>query len=163
MSKKIILTGSFGVGKTSLFNRFIYNQFNEKYMTTIGVKVNKKNVMAHGHEVTLLVWDIAGEVTQDKVPASYFLGTSGIIYVIDLSRTSTFQNVATDIKYLKQIQPKATIYIVGNKRDLIPTEEALNAILEQIPVTVQVITSAQTGDNVEQLFTALTEAMTQPN
>jgi GTPase SAR1 family protein len=49
VSKKIILTGSFGVGKTSLFNRFIYQEFNDKYLTTIGVKVNKKQVKVDGY------------------------------------------------------------------------------------------------------------------
>jgi small GTP-binding protein len=159
MNKKVILTGSFGVGKTSLFNRFIYNQFNEKYLTTIGVKVNKKTVSVHEKEVALMLWDIAGEVTQDKVPASYFLGTSGIIYVIDLSRPSTFANIEADLNYLRQIQPKAVIYLVGNKRDLISSEIALSEILRQLPVAINVITSAKEGTNVEHLFDELAREM----
>jgi small GTP-binding protein len=74
ISKKVILTGSFGVGKTSLFNQFIFNQFSDKYLTTIGVKVNKKVINIGGEDLSLLLWDIAGEVSQDKVPTSYFLG-----------------------------------------------------------------------------------------
>ena len=69
ISKKVILTGSFGVGKTSLFNRFIYQEFNDKYLTSIGVKVNKKQIKVEDKEVSLLVWDIAGEISQDKVPS----------------------------------------------------------------------------------------------
>ena len=75
------MTGSFGVGKTSLFRRFINNTFSEKYITTIGVKVDKKTVVIDGEEISILLWDIAGEVKQDKVPKSYFLGASAIIYV----------------------------------------------------------------------------------
>ena len=88
-SKKIILAGSFGVGKTSLFNQFIFNKFDDKYLTTIGVKVNKKIVDIEGRQLSILLWDIAGEVAQDKVPVTYFLGASGVIYVFDLSRPST--------------------------------------------------------------------------
>lgn len=72
-SKKIILTGNFSVGKTSLFNRFINEQFDDKYITTIGVKVNKKTIEIDGEEIALVLWDVAGEVSQDKVPTSYFL------------------------------------------------------------------------------------------
>ncbi len=159
MNKKIILTGSFGVGKTSLFNRFIYNQFDEKYLTTIGVKVNKKVVFVDEKEVALMVWDIAGEVTQDKVPASYFLGTAGIIYVIDLSRPTTFVNIEADLNYLRQIQPRAVLYLVGNKRDLVGSEEQLNGLLAQISRPLHIVTSAKTGENVEQLFDAVAQAM----
>ena len=103
ISKKVILTGSFGVGKTSLFNRFIHQQFSEKYLTTVGVRVNKKTLTVDNEEITLMLWDIAGEVSQDKVPVSYFLGTSGIIYVADLSRPLTFKNLVNDIKLLKEL------------------------------------------------------------
>jgi len=84
ISKKVIITGSFGVGKTSLFNRFLYSKFDEKYLTTIGVKVDKKVINIDGQDLNLLIWDIAGEISQNKVPHSYFLGTSGVIYVFEL-------------------------------------------------------------------------------
>lgn len=151
ISKKIILTGSFGVGKTSLFNRFINNKFDEKYMTTIGVKVNKKSVNIEGKEVALLLWDIAGEITQDKVPTSYFLGAAGVIYVFDLSRPMTFQNIAKDLEYLKSILPYSVIRIVGNKRDLLSGEQ-IEEIKGQVPLEWDTLTSAKTGENVEELF-----------
>ena len=118
ISKKVILTGSFGVGKTSLFNQIIYAKFSDKYLTTIGVKVNKKNLTVKGKELSMLLWDIAGEVAQDKVPTSYFLGASGIIYVFDLTRPSTYKNIDKDIDYLKGIVNGGIIKIVGNKSDL---------------------------------------------
>ena len=97
LSRKVILTGSFGVGKTSLFSRFIHDSFSDRYITTIGVKVDKKSVEVDGEKVSILLWDIAGEVTQDKVPRSYFLGASAIIYVFDLTRPSTYKNIDIDI------------------------------------------------------------------
>jgi small GTP-binding protein len=151
ISKKVILTGSFGVGKTSLFNRFIYQQFSDKYLTTIGVKVNNKIVEIDDEKVSMMIWDIAGEVSQDKVPASYFLGASGIIYVMDLSRPSTFINLETDIKFLKEMLPNGDILIVANKRDLV-TPEQLEAIVDGIDSNIDFLTSAKTGENVENLF-----------
>jgi len=151
LSRKVILTGSFGVGKTSLFSRFIHNSFSDKYITTIGVKVDKKFLELDGEEVSILLWDIAGEVTQDKVPKSYFLGASGIIYVFDLTRPSTYKNLQSDIDYLKKILPSALIKIVGNKKDLVEDSE-IEQIKNELAHPIDVITSAKTGENVEQLF-----------
>ncbi len=151
ISKKIILTGSFGVGKTSLFNRFIYQQFSDKYLTTIGVKVNNKTIKIDDESLSMMVWDIAGEVSQDKVPASYFLGASGIIYVVDLSRPLTFINLESDIQFLRDLLPNGTIIIVANKKDLV-TEEQLETIRQELARPFDYSTSAKTGENVEELF-----------
>jgi small GTP-binding protein len=149
ISKKIILTGSFAVGKTSLFNRFLHNKFDEKYLTTIGVTVNKKLVTINHQEISLLLWDIQGEVSQDKVPHSYFLGAHGIIYVFDLSRGSTHKNIQTDIEHLKKMVPDSIIRIVGNKKDLL-SQEALDQL--QGELGWDIATSAKTGEGVETLF-----------
>ena len=156
ISKKVILTGSFGVGKTSLFNQFIYSRFSDKYLTTIGVKVNKKTIEVNGRELSLLLWDIAGEVSQDKVPVSYFLGASGIIYVFDLTRPSTYKNIKEDLDYLNGIIQGGIIKIVGNKKDL-TTEEQIAEVKEEISVPWDIITSAKTGENVDDLFYKLGE------
>jgi small GTP-binding protein len=154
ISKKIILTGSFGVGKTSLFNQFIHQQFSDKYLTTIGVKVNKKNLTIDDKELSLLLWDIAGEVAQDKVPASYFLGAGGIIYVVDLSRPMTFTNMKSDLAFLQKLLPDTTIIIVGNKKDLVSAADLAEMALN-LEVKWDFITSAKTGENVEALFLEL--------
>lgn len=154
ISKKVILTGSFGVGKTSLFNQFIHQQFSDKYLTTIGVKVNKKELEIEGEKLSLLLWDIAGEVAQDKVPTSYFLGAGGIIYVVDLSRPMTFDNMKSDIDFLKKLLPNTTIIIVGNKKDLV-SDEKLEYMAQNLDVKWDFTTSAKTGENIDALFLEL--------
>ncbi len=159
IKKKIILTGSFGVGKTSLFSRFIYSEFDEKYLTTIGVKVDKKTInIDNDTNLNIMLWDIAGEVAQDKVPLSYFLGTSGIIYVFDLTRPMTYNNIMADIEYLKNILPEATVKIIGNKKDLVTTTH-IESVISGLPVECDMTTSAKTGENVEQLFQSMGEAL----
>jgi len=99
----------------------------------------------------MMIWDIAGEVAQNKVPTSYFLGTSGIIYVFDLTRPSTYRNLKEDIDYLKSINNLTTIKIVGNKKDLI-SEEAIESLTKEILLPINLFTSAKTGENVTKLF-----------
>jgi len=153
-SKKVILTGSFGVGKTSLFSKFLYNSFSDKYLTTIGVKVDKKVLDIEGKEITMILWDVAGEVAQDKVPVSYFLGASGIIYVFDLTRPSTYQNLAEDVAYLQKLTNGGIVRVVGNKKDLV-SDEKIQEIKALLPMPCDIVTSAKTGENVEGLFISL--------
>lgn len=154
ISKKVILTGNFGVGKTSLFNRFVYDRFSDRYLTTIGVKVNKKVLEIDGEELSILLWDIAGEVSQDKVPVSYFLGAAGIIYVFDLSRPVTFRDIEKDLSYLRELLPDSVVKVVGNKNDLVGKEE-VTKVLSELSVKCNITTSAKTGENVEDLFNEL--------
>ncbi|GJM32346.1 MAG: GTP-binding protein [Saprospiraceae bacterium] len=149
ISKKVVLTGSFGVGKTSLFNRFISNTFSDKYLTTIGVKVDKKSMTIEGEEISLILWDIAGEVSQEKVPKSYFLGTSAIIYIFDLSSPTTLKNMQADLRLLNNLLPGVLIRKVGNKQDLV-TEDVIQQMKKK--ANPDTFTSAKTGENVEELF-----------
>lgn len=153
ISKKVMLAGNFGVGKTSLFNRFIHNAFDERYLTTIGVKVDSKIVdLDNNRQLKLMIWDIAGEVSQTKVPKTYWLGASGILYVFDLTRPTTFERIEEDIAFLKEILPNSVIKLIGNKKDLV-SEQRIEEVKSRFKVDA--ITSAKTGDQVEDVFFAL--------
>jgi small GTP-binding protein len=160
ISKKVILTGHLGVGKTSIFHRFLYQRFSEKYLTTIGVKVDKKTVKVNGRELSLLVWDIAGEIHQNKVPETYFLGSSALIYVFDLSRPTTYAHIQSDLEYLRDLTPGVVTRVVGNKLDLV-TEETIQNIRSTLPATIDLLTSAKTGENVEELFISIGKELLQ--
>lgn len=156
--KKIVLTGSFGVGKTSLFKRFLYNEFSDKYLTTIGVKVDKKVVDVEGEEVVLMLWDLAGEISQNKVPDSFFMNASAILYVFDLTRPSTYGNLESDLKYLDKKVPGVLIKVIGNKKDILSSDE-LDKVLNEVYKKPDVLTSAKTGENVETLFFNLAQSL----
>jgi small GTP-binding protein len=157
MNKKVILVGHFGVGKTSLVHQFVHSKFSETYLTTIGVKIDKKLIEVDGLHVNLLIWDIAGETEQNKVPKSYQLGAHGILYIFDLTRPSTYNNLHEQLNYLKELLPSVPIEILANKKDLI-TQNEIDSILKNIGLEIKT-TSAKTGENVEQSFIRLTKSM----
>ncbi|MEZ4660874.1 MAG: hypothetical protein R2911_25265 [Caldilineaceae bacterium] len=78
ISKKVCLLGPFAVGKTSLVRRFIYNRFEDRYVSTIGVKVSRKIVMTpHNNqiiELSMMLWDIAGADEVDELRRSFSTG-----------------------------------------------------------------------------------------
>lgn len=156
MSRKIVITGQFGVGKTSLFNRFISNVFSEKYLTTIGVRVDKKVIRIRQTDVPLILWDLAGEISQEKVPRSYFAGAHAVLYVFDLSRPATYARIQQDIEFIENLLPNAYIYRIGNKKDLVDDAVLKRAYSEAEP---DVFTSAKTGENVMELFTQIAERL----
>ena len=158
LSKKLILIGHFGVGKTSLVQQFVHQKFSEQYITTIGVKIDKKQLVVDGTEITLLIWDIAGENEQQKVPASYRLGAHGALYVFDLTRPSSYESIDQELAFLKTQIPDIPIQILGNKKDLL-TDSQIDEILPQIAAENIFLTSAKTGDHVEQAFENLAKAM----
>ena len=49
INKKISMIGAFAVGKTSLVSRFVKSMFSEKYLTTVGAKIDKKMVQLGNH------------------------------------------------------------------------------------------------------------------
>ena len=93
IQKKILLVGDFGVGKTSLVDRFVHNRFAEEYKSTIGVVVSKKELQIDGKDLKFLIWDVAGERDMSEVPASYYLGCSGVLFVFDLTRAETWSGI----------------------------------------------------------------------
>lgn len=158
ISKKVILVGHFGVGKTSLIRRFVHQKFSDDYLTTIGVKIDKKVLNLDEMEVTLIIWDIAGETNQAKIPKSYQLGAHGVLYVFDISRPSTYQNLNEQLDYLKGVLPNAPVKVIGNKKDLL-SEEKQQEVLKTIDHDGIYTTSAKTGEAVEEIFSELAKAM----
>ena len=122
-SKKIVLLGHFGVGKTSLIRRFVDSAFNEDYLVTVGVHVKKKEVKLDGEDVTLIIWDIEGNSSIDKARSSYLLGTQGFLYVFDVTRPETFEDIDTEMDFLKENYKDVPVVTIGNKTDLITSDE----------------------------------------
>jgi len=150
-SKKVVLVGHFGVGKSSLMRRFVQNTFSDNYIVTIGVHILKKEIKIDELNLTLVIWDIEGKDDIQKVRSSYLLGTSGFIYVIDPTRCQTYERFNEEVDFLKTTYPTSKIVSVSNKSDLIDIDDFKN-ILEQKNISIDYFASAKEGIEVENLF-----------
>ncbi|MBT8305151.1 MAG: GTP-binding protein [Bacteroidia bacterium] len=154
-SKKVVLLGHFGVGKTSLMRRFVENAFSEEYKVTLGVQIQKKEVnISERKKLSMIIWDIEGNTTIKNTRLSYLLGTSGFIYVFDATRIDTFNDINDEIDYLTKQYPKAKIKTIANKVDLINVQ-GLKDLLNNKQIQCDYFTSAKTGKMVNEMFEAL--------
>ncbi len=159
-SKKIVVLGHFGVGKTSLIRRFVTNTFSDNYKVTIGVHITKKVIEISAEDkVSLILWDLEGTDDIVSIRNSYLLGTHGAIFVFDVSRPSTFQQLSSDLAILNEKLPKVPLMIVGNKADLV-SEVEVKALFEKYALKVDFLTSAKTGKTVNELFLNLALLLT---
>lgn len=151
VSKKIVLLGHFGVGKSSLLRRFVENTFSENYTVTIGVHIMKKEVVADRKNITLIIWDVEGTDDFTKYRPSYLLGAASFIYVFDASRSVTYSDIKYNLDHLKEKYPSVPVHIIGNKVDLVDKEKLLEDLKKQ-EIEHSYLSSAKTGENVELLF-----------
>ncbi len=157
--RKICMLGSFGVGKTSLVARFVQGIFSAKYLSTVGVKIDKKPMRVGDRDVLLLLWDLAGEDSRSQVQISYLRGAAGYFLVVD----GTFAESLVTAKSIHQRAIEAVgqipFMLIVNKSDLWGRWEITMPELEKLQSEgwhVQV-TSAKTGEGVEKMFTTMTE------
>jgi len=152
--KKICLLGAFSVGKTSLIQRYVNSMFDEKYLTTVGVKIEKKEVDLNGDKVKLMIWDLVGQDDYTDMNLSYLRGSAACIVVVDGTRPKTADVALQLIDLARGAVGDIGFVVALNKHDLVDEwmfdEVAFRQQLsDDIPV---IYTSAKTGDAVEQLF-----------
>jgi len=158
-SSKVCVIGDFAVGKTSTVERFVNNQFSDKYLTTIGVKVDTKNVLVGEVDLKLIIWDIAGANKFGEIEFAYMRGASALIMVADGTRSNTIisaQNIREQI--MDRYGDLPYVFLI-NKADLKSSWEVPESKIESLRETCDnlYLTSAKTGDHVEEALSRLAE------
>jgi GTPase SAR1 family protein len=164
LQKKICVLGMFGVGKTSLIRKFIYDVFDDQYLSTIGVKVSQKLMppveVKPGQflQMNFLIWDVEGFESKSSHFKNYLIGAAGAFIVADLTRKNTIAHIPEIKNLFMSINPHGHSLILGNKLDLIdkkhPNLDVLAAICTDLRLPF-LYTSAKTGDNVPLAFEKL--------
>lgn len=159
IQKKICLLGAFAVGKTSLIRRYVQSVFDEKYISTIGVKVDKKSLTVFDREMQLLIWDIQGKESTQAVPESYLRGMAGCLFVMDGTRKETLGSLQALQRQVRTVAGAVPFVVLINKLDLYSQWEIKEKDVAQlVDRQFRVLrTSAKTGEQVEQAFQLLAQ------
>jgi small GTP-binding protein len=165
IKRKIVLLGDSAVGKTSLIRRFVTDRFDDKYITTIGTKVTKKELCITKDDrkidLTLMIWDVLGQKGYTNVQARSFQGADGVLYVCDLTRADSLDNINSYwLAELGKVASNVPAVLVGNKIDLQDerkvSDDMLSTFADQFKMP-HYLSSAKTGENVERVFQSLGE------
>jgi small GTP-binding protein len=156
-ARKVCMLGDFGVGKTSLVARFVRNTFSDQYLTTVGVKVDSKEVtLASAELLKLVIWDIAGRSALDALNQSYLRGASGLMLIADGTREATLRAALDLLMQSRTLLPEAHAVLLVNKLDMVDRWEVAPGTLAELRRSLPVFeTSARFGDGVEQAFADL--------
>ena len=164
---KLVVLGDASVGKTSIINRYCNNQFSEDTLSTIGAGFFTHTINMDDSEVTLMVWDTAGEERFRSVAPSLLRGASGLILVYDVQSMQSFDNLDIymemflDAVNVNSMSPMPVL-LLGNKCDLgnfTVAEQCVKTWMEKNHVEFGYNVSAKTGENVEAAFTKLVECL----
>jgi hypothetical protein len=160
--KKICMIGDFGVGKTSLVKQFVHSEFSDKYLTTVGVKIDTKLLtLSSGDQLKLILWDIEGTNKLSTIDTNYLRGASGYFIVVDGTRKSTVETAISLNTQAEQIIGSLPFVLLLNKVDMkekwqIDKETILN-LKERNFIMRQ--TSAKNGTGIEAAFQTLGERL----
>lgn len=159
---KVCLVGDAGVGKTSLIRRFVLDQFDSRYIKTIGTKVSKKSVFVYDSlrnkpvEVIMTIWDIMGqEGFRELLKEAYFSGANGILAVCDVTDKNSMNGLDGWLDRTYKVAGEVPVSIIANKIDLKQKWEVEGGCAEQFTKAYACpcyYTSAKTGENVQNAF-----------
>ncbi len=161
IQKKICMVGSFGVGKTSLVARYVHSIFSEKYQTTVGVKIDKKQLVVDGQDVVLMLWDLAGEDSLTQVKPAHLKGASGYLVVVDGTRRNTLDTAVSLQQRAREAVGDVPFLLILNKADVKDTWQISDADLKPLRYGGWTLleASAKSGERVEEMFHELASRM----
>jgi small GTP-binding protein len=162
MTTKICLVGDSTVGKTSLIRRYVFDEFDDRYLSTLGTKVTKRRLQVPFPDldlevdVKLLIFDIIGEKGfRQLLREAYFQGANGLMAVFDVTRGETLDSIDDWVENAYDITGSIPTHLLANKVDLgdeiVISEVEVNKVSKDLDSPF-VFTSAKTGKNVEKVF-----------
>jgi small GTP-binding protein len=161
ITKKICMLGAFAVGKTALVQRYVHSIFSDRYLSTVGVKISKKNLLLNNQEISLVLWDLEGKDAYTEVNISYLRGTMGFFVVADGTRRDTLDTALNLRTLALNLTGPVPHCLLLNKSDLSSTWEISGEELAALGEGGLDIfeTSAKTGLGVEESFASLAKGM----
>ena len=122
---KIILLGESGVGKTSIINRYLNNEFASESLSTLGSYTSKKEIIKNKTKYLLDIWDTSGQEQYHSITNLFINGSDIVILVYSIDSKSSFTGL--DFWYNSVMEKLGNdnfiLAIVGSKSDLALEEQ----------------------------------------
>ena len=161
---KVLLLGDTNVGKTCFLFKYTDNTFHENHIATIGLDYRVKKIkLKNGKEISLQIWDTAGQDRFRAITKNYYKGAHGIVLIYDITNNQTFENVSKWVNQIhEEVSLNVVIFLAGNKLDLEEKREISYEIGEKLAKELGCTffeASAKTGVNIDEIFNELAESL----
>ena len=161
---KVLLLGDTDVGKTCFLFKYTDNTFHENHIATIGLDYRVKKIkLKNGKEISLQIWDTAGQDRFRAITKNYYKGAHGIVLIYDITNNQTFENVSKWVNQIhEEVSLNVVIFLAGNKLDLEKKREISYEIGEKLAKELGCTffeASAKTGVNIDEIFNELAESL----
>jgi small GTP-binding protein len=151
---KIVVCGDGGVGKTSLLNRYVSNEFMECMKLTVGADFFTQVFDCKGSIIKLQLWDFGGEERFRFLLPDYCKGACGVLLTFDLTDYTTLQSIDEWMHIIKENTTDPLTILVGTKADnaAFLDEEVIKKFCHAHEIDEFIPTSSKTGENVDFVF-----------
>ena len=156
---KIITLGNPGVGKTSIIQRYVSDDFNINQLSTLGISYSFKVMQVKERNLRFKLIDTGGQEKYRSLAVSYFRHVDVVLFVFDLNNKSSFDSIQYWINLFNKNNNSKNIkgkYLIGNKDDLVQNvDQNLIDELSQNNGIEYLTTSAKTKYQIDALFTII--------
>ncbi len=155
------MLGAFATGKTSLVEKFVHSIFQDRYLSTVGVKISKKKIIVDNRDVTLVLWDMEGRDLYTDINTAFLRGAMGYFIVVDGMREETYHFALNLYHTVQEKVGNIPCYFLLNKTDLRDEWEVTPSMIDTLKTRgiKTLLTSAKTGAGVEEAFILLGQDM----
>ena len=156
---KVVLVGESGVGKTSIINRYINNDFNENEQATLGPIYKNKVIQypKYNKSISFDIWDTAGQEKYRSVTKNFYVNAGIGIMVYDIRVKDSFENIKT--YWSEQLQElgeeNIILAIAGNKCDLFEEQNISDKEVKKFAKSINAVfqlTSCKESIGIDELF-----------
>ena len=166
---KIILLGETGVGKTSIINRFINNEFINDTIVTLGSSFSSKEIKKYNVKYRLKIWDTTGQEQYHSITNLYIKGSNIVILIYSIDSLNSFEQLNYWYSAVKEKldDDKHIVCVVGNKSDLknnmVVTEEEGKKFATEKKCLFKLVSAKEDPESINKLFDVLLEELTKIN
>jgi len=161
---KLVMVGEAGVGKTSIIQRYVHDEFSQKYILTFGMDFTLKLVTRDNKTIKIQLWDIGGKERYRSISKHYYRDANAAFVAFDIALWNNAATREAQMAHVKNwkddLEKKGTkegipVILLANKVDLMDlnqSNEEMNKFCSDNGFTTWLAVSAKDNIRINEAF-----------